>query len=76
MAQVVYNVTRTFENLNRAGKTVNLTAFLGTGTIVIRRELLGDIVDVIVPNSGIYELAVNDEPVTIVVTGNAKYALE
>lgn len=76
MAQVVYAETKTFENLNRAGKRVNLTAFLGTGTLTIRRVLTGDNVDVPVTTSGTYELAINDEPFTVLVTGNAKYALE
>jgi hypothetical protein len=71
----VFTETTEFRNLNAQGKVVNLTADLCSGSIVIRRNLLGSNVDVAVPESGIYELAVNSELVTVVVTGDAKFAL-
>lgn len=73
---VVYTATQTFKNLNRAGKLLNLTASLGTGTLTIRRTLAGTDVDVPVTASGIYELAISDDEFTVVVTGDAKFSLE
>lgn len=72
----VFTTTQSFKNLNKAGKVVNLTVALGAGTLTIRRNLAGTDVDVPVTESGIYELAVNDDEITIVVTGDARYSLE
>lgn len=71
-----YTETKEFKNLATVGVPVNLTVALGTGTCAVRRVVNGVNVDTPVTTSGMYELAVNREPFTIVVTGDAAYSVE
>lgn len=71
-----YTETKEFKNLATVGVPVNLTVALGTGTCAVRRVVNGVDVDVPVTASGIYELTVNKEPFTVVVTGDAAYLVE
>lgn len=70
-----YTVTKEFPNLSRAGLPVNLSVLANGGSVTVQRQVGLTWVNAAPPitTDGCFELAVDEKPVRIVVTGSAEY---